>query len=119
MRVNRTVINVAILLAIAAFVAIVPAGGWGANFVVQLIALAFLAAMAWIASRLYREHRVAVYSLGTQRRAIVYGAVAAAVVTLTAGPQLRETGGGTVVFLLLLAGCAFALYRVFRSTRTY
>jgi len=49
----------------------------------------------------------------------VYGAVAAAVVTLTAGPQLRETGGGTVVFLLLLAGCAFALYRVFRSTRTY
>ena len=85
----------------------------------QFVALAFLAAMAWIGSRLYREHRVAVYSLGTQRRAILYGAVAAAIVILTAGPRLRATGGGTVVFLLLLAGCALAVYRVFRSTRSY
>jgi hypothetical protein len=119
MRVNRNVINIVIILAIAAVVAIAPAGGSAASFVIQLVSLGFLAAFAWIASRLYREHRVALYSLGDRRRAILYVAVGVATLTLCAYPRLSLTGGGTVAFLLLLAGCVFAVYRVIRSARSY
>ena len=119
MNANRTVVNVVIVLAIAAIVAVVPGGGWGASFVLNLIGLAFLASFAFIASRMYREHRVGLYSLGHQRRAILYGAVAVATVTFTAYDRLSASGGGTVVFVLLLAGCVFAVYRVYRSTRLY
>jgi hypothetical protein len=119
MRVNRTVINVVIVLAIAAVVAIAPAGGTAASFVIETVSLGFLAAGAWIASRLYREHRVALYSLGDRRRAIVYIAVGVGTLTVCAYQRLTRTGGGTVVFLLLLAGCVIAVYRVYRSARTY
>jgi hypothetical protein len=119
MRVNRNLINVVIVLAIAAIVAVVPGGGWGANFVLQVIAIAFLASFAWIASRLYREHRVALYSLGNQRRAILYGAVGVAIVTFAAWNRLTSTGGGSVALIVLLGACGVAIYRVYRSTRTY
>ncbi len=119
MSINRNARNVAIVLAIAAVVAIVPAGGWGASFVLQLVSLAFLAAIAWVASRLYREHRVAIYSLGDRRRAVLYGAVAIATLVFSASDRLLHTGPGSVVFLVALAACAVAIYRVFRSTKSY
>jgi hypothetical protein len=119
MKVNRNVRNIVIVLAVAAIVAIVPGGGSGASVVIQVISLAFLASIAWIASRLYREHRVAIYSLGNTRRAVVYGAVAVAILTFTASPRLLQTGAGSVAFLLLLAGSAFAVFRVVRSAREY
>ena len=119
MRVNRNLINIVIVLAIAAVVAVAPAGGTAASFVIETVSLGFLAAGAWIASRLYREHRVALYGLGDRRRAILYVAVGVGTLTICAYQRLTQTGGGTVVFLLLLAGCVVAIYRVYRSTRTY
>jgi hypothetical protein len=117
--INSNVRNVAIILAVAAFIAIVPAGGTGARFVLQLVSLAFLAAIAWIATRLYRDHRIALYSLGDRQRATLYVAVGVAVLTMTANGRLTQTGGGTVVFLVLLIACAVAIFSVFQSTRSY
>ena len=119
MRISRNVRNVAIVLAVAVVVAVVPGAGWGATFVIELISLAFLGSFVWIASRLYREHRVTLFSLGTRLRAILYAAVGVATLTFTASPRLLSSGGGTVAFLLLLAACAIAVFRVYRSTRTY
>ena len=119
MSVNRNVRNVVIILAIAAVVASGRAGGWGASFVLQLVSLAFLAAIAWVASRLYREHRVAIYSLGDRRRAVLYGAVGVATLTFSASNRLLHTGGGSVAFLVILAACGVAVYRVFRSSKSY
>jgi hypothetical protein len=119
MRLNTNLRNVVIILAIAAVVAVVPGGGPASNTIIQVISLAFLAAIAWVASRLYREHRITLYSLGDRRRAIVYVAVGVATLTFCATDRLWATGVGGIVWLLLIAACAFAVFEVFRSAREY
>jgi hypothetical protein len=116
---NKNVRNVAIVLAIAALVVLLPGGGSGAHVAIQAISLAFLGSLAFVASRLYREHRVALYSLGDARRATLYGAVAVATLTLTATPRLWNTGTGEVVWFALLGGSAYAAFAVVWSARKY
>jgi hypothetical protein len=111
--------NAVIILAIAAVVYAVPSAGIAVSFLTQAVSLAFLAAFAWIASRLYREHRAEIYSLGTRRRAIAYIAVGVAALAFSAVDRLWASGLGTVIWLLVLGGCGYALYAVYRSTREY
>jgi hypothetical protein len=116
---RETTRNIAIVLLLAALVDVVPGGGPAAQTLIQLISLAFLGAIAWVASRLYREHRVSLYALGDRRRAIVYAAAGVATLTFTASSRLLATGLGSIVWLLLLAACALAVFRVFRSASEY
>lgn len=116
---TETARNILIVLAIAAVVDLVPGGGAAANVILEVLSLAFLALIAWIAARLYREHRDDIYSLGPKRRGILYVAIGVATLTFTASSRLMETGPGTVVWLLLLAACGYAVYAVYRSHREY
>jgi hypothetical protein len=116
---SQTVRNIAIVLAIAALVVLLPGGGTGASVAIQAVSLAFLASLAWIASRLYREHRVAIYSLGDARRAVLYGAIAVAALTLTATSRLWQTGTGEIVWFALLGGAAYAVFAVIWAARKY
>jgi hypothetical protein len=116
---RETARNIAIVLLLAALIDVVPGGGPAAQTLIQLITLAFLGAIAWVASRLYREHRMTLYGLGDRRRAIVYAAAGVATLTFTASSRLFQTGIGSLVWLLLLGACAFAVFRVFRSAREY
>lgn len=110
-------------LIVALLAAIVYAFGSTGDFalstLVTAITLAFFAGFAWVASRLYREHRVGLYSLGTRRRAIAYIAVGVGALALTAIDRFTATGFGTVVWLVLLGCCVYALYAVWRSNREY
>ncbi len=119
MKPNRTVNNICVIVVLAAIVYAVPRGDVALSFLEQLIGLAFLASVAWIASRLYREHHMDLYSLGTRRRTILYVAIGAATLAFTAVSRLWGSGVGTVVWLLILGACAYAVYAVFRSTRQY
>ena len=120
MQLNTNVRNVALIALIAAVIyALGNTGDFALSFLVTLISLAFLAALAWIASRLYQEHRVEIYALGTRRRAIVYVAFGVGALALTAIDRFFATGLGTVVWLVLLGGCVYALYAVWRSSREY
>ena len=120
MQINRNARNVAIILLIAGVIyALGNTGDFALTFLVTLISLAFMASIAWIASRLYQEHRVEIYSLGTKRRAIVYIALGVGAVALTAIDRFWKGGFGAVVFLVLLGCCIYALFAVWRSTREY
>jgi hypothetical protein len=112
--------NIAVILVIAAIIyALGNTGDFALGFLVTLVSLAFMAALAWICSRLYREHRVELYSLGTRRRAIVYVALGVGALALTAVNRFWQSGFGTVVWLVLLGCCIYALYAVWRSSREY
>jgi hypothetical protein len=115
----KTVRNVAIVLAIAALVVLLPGGGSGANFAFQAVALAFLAVIGWFAYTMYRQHRTELDSLGAARRAILYVAGGVAVLTLTAEPRLWVSTGGKIAFLLLLGAAGYAVFAVIRSARRY
>ncbi len=119
MKLNTNARNIIIIAAIAAVVAILPGGGSAANFVGQAVSLAFLGSLAWIAARLYREHRNALYNLGERRRALVYVAAGILTVTLTASHRLLRTGFGTVVWIVLVAAALYTAFAVYRSTRRY
>jgi hypothetical protein len=111
--------NVLIVLVIAALVALLPGGGTGATVALQAVSLAFLGALAWIASVTYRQHRAELYSLGDRRRAALYVAAAVATLTLTATSRLWHTSAGSVAWLVLLGGAAYTAFAVLWSARKY
>ncbi len=115
----KNVRNVVIILAVAAAVYLIPGGGRGASVAGQAVWLIFLATLVWFAVIMYRQHRVSLYSLGDRRRGILYGAVAVATLTLTATSRLWNTGAGSVAWLVLLAGAAYAVIAVVWSARRY
>jgi hypothetical protein len=119
MTINSNVRNVVIVLALAAVVAIVPGGGTGANVVVQVVSLAFLASLAWVASVLYRQNRTALYSLGDARRTALYAAIAVLAITLSGTPQLWESSAGSVAWLVLVGAAVYVGCAVVWSARKY
>jgi hypothetical protein len=118
-KLNDNVRNLLIILVIAALVVVIPGGGTAAAVARSAVSLGFLFAIAWIASRLYREHRITLYSLGDRRRAIVYVAVGVVTLTLSASTRLFTSGPGRVAWIVLIAGAAFAVFAVFRASREY
>ena len=111
--------NILIILVIAALVVVVPGGGTGASVVIQAVSLLFLACLGWIASIMYRQNRTTLYSLGDGRRAVLYGALAVATLTLTATSRLWSTSGGSVAWLVLMGASAYAVFAVVWSARKY
>lgn len=116
---NRTIRNVLIVLVIAALVALIKGGETAAQVGIQAVTLAFLATLVWFASITYRERRVSLYALGDGRRALLYVALGVATLTLTATSRLLGSGAGSVAWLLLLAGSAYAVFAVLWSARKY
>ena len=114
---TATVRNVLIVLAIAAAVAFLPGAGLAANLVNYLLSLLFFGGLAWLAGRLYLEHRLDLESLGDRRRLILYGAIGVAALTIAATPRLWNTGPGTLLWFLLLAAVSYALYVSYRAYR--
>lgn len=115
----KTARNVAILLALAAAVAFLPGGGRAANTLATILGVAFGAGLAYAGLWFYRQHRVAIYSLGDRRRGLLYGALGVAVVTLAAKARMWETGFGKLVWVVLLGLVAYTLFALYRYSRTY
>jgi hypothetical protein len=111
--------NVAIILALGAVVYFVPGGGDAAALIGALLSTAILAAFVMLAVRFYRERRMDILGLPDRWRAILYGALGVIVVAMAARPRLIETGGGTILWLVAVAGSGYALYRVFRYYREF
>jgi hypothetical protein len=115
----KTARNIAIVLALAAFVAFVPGGGTTSQVVMQLFSIVFLAGIALLAYRLYREHRVAIYSLGDRNRAMLYGAAGLAVLAVAGTQKLWSSGPGTLVWFVMIGAASFAVLTVYRAMRSY
>jgi hypothetical protein len=111
--------NIAIVLALAAVVYFVPGGGDAAALIGALFSTAILASFVMLAARFYRERRMDILGLADRWRATLYGALAVIVLAMAARTRLIETGGGTLVWLVAVAGSGYALYRVFRHYREY
>lgn len=116
---NSTVRNVLIILALAAVVMLVPGGGNASDAILQTLVIVMLAAIAWFAVRLYREHRTDIYSLGDRNRAILYASAGLIALTVTATDRLWETGPGSIVWLALVVLACYGVYYVVRAAREY
>ncbi len=111
--------NILVIVVIAALVVAVPGGGTGATVVIQAVSLLFLACIGWVASIYYRQYRTTLYSLGDARRAVLYGAVVVATLTLTGTSRLWGSSAGSVAWLLLMGASVYAVFAVVWSARKY
>jgi hypothetical protein len=110
--------NVLIVLALAAAVWALPGGGRTASFVGSLLGLLIAASLVWLVHRMYVQYRTDIYSLGDRHRALLYGAIGVAVLTIAATHRLWQTGVGTLAWIVLIGGASFALVTVFRRWRS-
>jgi hypothetical protein len=85
--------------------------------IVQAFSLAFLAALAWVASVMYRQHRSTLDLLGDRHRAMLYAAVAVLAIVLTATGRMWLTGAGMVAWLVLVAGAIYVGVAVVLAAR--
>jgi hypothetical protein len=111
--------NVAILLAVAAAFEFIPGGSRASGTIEAVLWAALAAAIGWVGIRLYREHRIALHSLGSNHRATLYGAAALGAFLLAARTRMWESGGGELLWFVLLGVVIYALLAVYRFWRSY
>jgi hypothetical protein len=111
--------NVVIIALVALAIVAIPGGGRAADLLLAAMSLAFMAAIAWFARRLYAENQFTLLSLSTTHRALLYGAVAVAFMTLVATSRLWGSGLGVLTWIALLVAAALTVSYVWTESRRY
>jgi preprotein translocase subunit YajC len=81
--------------------------------------IAFLLAIAFFIYLLWREHRHEISMWPTRARWVFYSAGVLIVTDIAAISFLNETGPDAVVFVVVLAISAFAMWRTWKDQNTY
>ena len=115
----QTIRNVAIILLLAAGVDFLPAGGEIAATVLAALTMAFMAAIAWMVYRLYRDQEMTIATLSDGRKAGAFGAVGAIALLIVAYDDFRDFTGGLLIWIALLAGAIAAIYVIWREATSY
>ena len=111
--------NILIVMALAAIVEFAPGGGDTAALINAVLLTLLSVVFVYFGVRFYRERRLDIYALGDRGRALLYGGVAGIVLALAGTRRWLDTGGGTIVWILLLGASLAALVSVFRQYRDY
>lgn len=115
----RTARNVAIIAILALPVAFLPSGGNVADAILTAITMGFLAALAWTLFVLSRQNQLTLAALSDGRRAVLYGALGMIALLIAGSDELFESGGGTLLWLFLLAASIAAIWRIWVDAHTY
>lgn len=115
----RTVRNVAIIMLLALAAAFAPNGGNVVDAIFAAITMAFLVGISWMLYVLSRENQLTLATLSDGRRWIFYGGFALIVLLVAGASKLFDTGGGTVLWIILLVAAVLAIYRVWTDANTY
>lgn len=114
----RTARNVAIIAVLAVPVAFVPGGGNAAEAILTALLIGFLAGIATIVYTLYRRNQLTLSTLNDSRRAALYGAVGGLALLIAGQDELLDGAGGIVIWIGLVAACAFVIFAVWREAQT-
>jgi hypothetical protein len=115
----KTARNVAIVLVIAAAVYFLPGGGRAAGTFEAALLTGFGVGIGYLGLTLYRENRIAIYSLGDHHRGALYAALALIVFAVAARSRMWQTGLGELVWFGLIGLVVYALLAVYRRWRAY
>ena len=98
-----------IVAIIALLLVAAPGGGPALRVALQLLSIAFFAAIAFFGYRMYRENSFTVASLDSRQRFVLYASIGVAILTFTATRRLF-VGVGVLVWLALIALCSYGIY---------
>lgn len=115
----RTARNVAIVMVLALAVAFAPAGGNVVDAIFTALTMGFLAGIAWMLYTLSRQNQLTLATLSDGRRAVFYGAFGVIALLIAGTDKLFASGGGTLLWILLLVASVGAIWRVWTEANTY
>jgi hypothetical protein len=104
---------------LALVVAVLPGGGNLADAVITALTMALLAGIAWMLYVLSRENQLTLSSLTDGRRAIFYGAFGMLALLVAGSDKMFATGGGTLLWIILLAASVAAIWKVWMEANSY
>jgi hypothetical protein len=111
-------LGVVALVALA--LTVLPGGGNALDVVLTLLSIFFLAAIVFLAARVYAQYRMDLDTLEPNLRLALYGSIALAILTIVASDRLFDVGGGGIVaWFALLALCSYGIYWVWTQYRRY
>ena len=111
--------NVAIVMLLALGVAFLPGGGNAASTILTALTMALLAGIAWMVYTLSRENQLTLATLTDRQRAILYGAIGMLALLVAGIDRLFQTGGGTLLWIVLAGAAVAAIWRVWMEANTY
>jgi hypothetical protein len=111
--------NIGVIVLLGLVVWLVPGGGDGADFVLQLLHAIFIVLIALGCGILYRNFRGEIFALGDLWRFALYAAIGVAVVTVAASGRLFDTGPGALAWIALIGAASYTLYLVWQRHRSY
>lgn len=113
----KAVINVSVVLVLAAGVAFLPGGGQVTEAILQTLSLAFLAVIGFAAWRFLRDNEFTLLAMEDSRRVLLFGAIALLVLLVAGMGSMWSTGLGTFIWLILAAASVITLWRVWTEAR--
>jgi hypothetical protein len=108
----RAARNVAIIMLLALLVAFLPNGDNVADALLTALTMGLLAGLSWMLYTLSRQNQLTLATLSDGRRAIFYGAFGLMALLIAGADKMFDTGSGSVLWLLLFAAAAAAIWRV-------
>jgi hypothetical protein len=112
--------NIAIVIALAVCVWLVPGGGTASLTISNILGVVFIGGLLFLGYRIYMENRETIFGLPERQRGILYAALALAAITLVATRRLWDEGGaGAILWLAFLGLAVWGLYSVWRAYREY
>jgi hypothetical protein len=115
----RTARNVAIVMLLALGVAFAPAGGNVVDTILTAITMGFLAGIVWMLYTLSRQNQLTLATLSDSRRAIFYAAFGMIALLIAGADKLFSSGGGTLLWIVLLGASIAAIWRIWLEANTY
>jgi hypothetical protein len=115
----QTIRNIAIILVLAAAVDLLPGGGEAADAVMTALSMTFLAAIAWMGFRFYREQQFTLSTLSDGHKALLFGAIGAIALLIVGFDEFDDFAGGVVLWIALMAAAVGAIFLVWRDTTRY
>jgi hypothetical protein len=104
---------------LALVVAVLPGGGNLADAVITALTMALLAGIAWMLYVLSRENQLTLSTLTDGRRAIFYSAFGMLALLVAGSDKMFATGGGTLLWIILLAASVAAIWKVWMEASSY
>jgi hypothetical protein len=117
-RINPTLRGFLIIAAIAAAIVVLQLQST-LSALFLLARIAFLLAIAFFVYMVWRERRNEISMWPGRARAVFYGAALLMVLDIAAISFVHHSGLDSVVFVAVLAACAFAMWRTWTDQHTY
>jgi hypothetical protein len=114
----RAARNVAIVMLLALPIAFLPNGENVAEALLAALTMALLAGLSWMLYTLSRQNQLTLATLTDGRRAILYGAFGLMALLIAGADKMFATGGGSVLWILLFATAAAAIWRVWMEANS-